>query len=66
MIDTDIPSLIARLEKHKPSLHHGGCADCYASAMDDAARKRGRLHSGTVTDMKSESALSYLVNQIWP
>ena len=37
--------IVERLRTHKVSRHHGGCADCYAMTMDDAAVDIERLRA---------------------
>ena len=35
--------IVERLRTHKVSQHHGGCADCYAMTMEEAADEIKRL-----------------------
>jgi hypothetical protein len=50
-------NLVERLRSHEISPHHGGCADCYGTIMDEAADEIERLSAKWIAETRNNAEM---------
>jgi hypothetical protein len=59
-MSADPDDLVTRLRGHEMSMFHDGCADCYATVMDDAAdeivalRERVKIRDEMIVHLRED------------